>query len=103
MTDEALSGSRDDYFSVGVEDTWIEYLRKRLPYSFRRVEGTAGEGGRRNGRQFVLAEPVLLTGMSAPEYHNYWRRGNVYYMTGILLDRANMQDIWQAYRSAESI
>ena len=66
------------YYDLRVEKTWLDYLRTRLPYSFNRVE----EKGSGQSRHFVLSEPVLLTGFNAGERHNFWRRGNIYYMSG---------------------
>lgn len=102
MNDEVVDESNDDYSDLGVEDSWLEYLRTRLPYSFKRVEEKIGKAGKRNNRRFVLSEPVLLTGMSAAEYHNFWRRGNVYYVTGLLLDRNELSGIGSAYRMQEA-
>ena len=95
MTDTPLK-----YDDLNVEDSWIENLRIRLPYSFNRVREDKQRG---QPRQFVLSEPVLLTGMLAAERHNFWRRGNVYYMSGKLLDFYSMSQIGQHYRHLEVI
>ncbi len=92
MTDTTTS-----YYDLSVEDTWIEYLRTRLPYSFNRIE-VKGNG---QSRHFVLSEPVLLTDFNAAERHNFWRRGNVYYMSGKLLDYYSMSEVGRGYRMAE--
>lgn len=89
--------SSTNYYELRVEDTWIEYLRTRLPYSFNRVE----EEGSGQFRHFLLSEPVLLTGLKAAERHNFWIRGNIYYMTGKLLDYYSMSEIGQRYRTSE--
>ena len=87
------------YADLRIEDSWIDYLRTRLPYSFNRIEE------KRSGpsRHFVLSEPGLLTGPLAAERHNYWRRGNVYYMSGKLLDYHGMSEVFRAYRSLEIV
>ena len=84
------------YFELEIEETWIDYLRTRLPYSFNRVK--KGNG---NSRHFVLSDPELLTGFSAAERHNFWRRGQIYYMSGKLLDYYSMPQIGNNYRTAE--
>ena len=86
-----------DYCDLRAEDTWIDYLRSRLPYSFNRIE----EKGRGQSRHFVLLKPVLLSGEFAGERHNFWRRGSVFYMSGKLLDYYSMSDLWQGYRMLE--
>ena len=87
------------YYDLEYENTWMDYLRTRLPYSFNLVEK------KRSGqsRYFELSEPVLLTGFNAAERHNYWRRGNIYYMSGKLLDYYSMCQIGESYRSAEVV
>ena len=50
-----------------------------------------------------LSEPIFLTGGLAAERHNYWRRGNVYYMSGKLLDYFSMSAVGQAYRMQETL
>ena len=87
------------YSELPVEDSWIEYLRTRLPYSFNSM---AEEGSGRS-RHFVLSEPVLLTGSLAAERHNYWRRGNVFYMSGKLLDYYSMPTAAHIYRMQEAL
>ena len=73
-----MTDSTPGYCDLRIEDTWMDYLRTRLPYSFNRIEK------KRSGpsRHYVLSEPVLLMGTLAAERHNFWRRGNVYYMSG---------------------
>ena len=87
------------YYDLTAEDNWIDYLRARLPYSFNRVEEKAGGPS----RHFVLSEPVLLTGEFSADRHNFWRRGNVYYMSGKLLDYYSLSEIGESYRTAEAI
>ena len=86
-----------DYFELGDEGTWIEYLRTRLPYSFSRIEKDNGK----NSRNFVVSEPILLSDQEPAESHNFWRRGNVSYMTGKLLDYFSLSDIGTSLRFLE--
>lgn len=83
------------YCDLRIEDGWIDYLRTRLPYSFNHIEEM------RDGpsRSYVVSEPVLLTGAFAAERHNFWRRGNVYYMSGKILDYYNMPEVGRSYRT----
>lgn len=87
------------YYDLENERTWVEYLRTRLPYSFNHVE----ESGSGQSRHFTLSEPVLLTGLHAAERHNFWRRGQIYYMSGKLLDYYSMSEIGVSYRMAEVV
>ena len=87
------------YYDLEHEKAWMDYLRTRLPYSFNRVE----EKGSGQSRHFVLSEPVLLTGFLAAERHNFWRRGQIYYMSGKLLDFYSMSQIGERYRMAEVV
>ena len=79
-----------DYFALQQENNWIEYLRKRLPYSFKVVSG--------KNKQYELSDPELFTGPRAAVYHNFWKRGNVYYVIGKLADEYHLDTIWQEYR-----
>ena len=92
MTDSAPS-----YYDLRIENTWMDYLRTRLPYSFNRIE----EKGSGPSRHYVLSEPLLLIGTLAADRHNFWRRGNVYYMSGKLLDYYNISDVGRNYRTLE--
>ena len=94
-----MSDTTPSYADLRFEDSWIDDLRIRLPYSFNRIE----EKKSRHSRHFVLSEPVFLTGGLAAERHNYWRRGNVYYMSGKLLDYHSMSEVTQAYSSLEAV
>ena len=87
------------YHDLECEKTWMDYLRTRLPYPFDLVE----EKGSGQSRHFVLSEPVFLTGFHAAERHNFWRRGNIYYMSGKLLDYYSMSQIGESYRMAEVV
>ena len=93
-----MNDATPKYGDLKMEDSWIDYLRSRLPYSFDRIRS----GGTRSSRCFVLSEPVLLTGELAAERHNYWRRGNVFYMSGKLLDYFSMPAVGQRYRTLEA-
>ena len=95
MQVEEMSGTTTDYCELKIEETWIDYLRTRLPYSFSHVE-SSGSGP---ARYFQMSGPVLLTGQPTATQRNYWRQGNVYYMIGRLLDHYPMSDIWRAYRT----
>ena len=94
-----MTDTTPSYYDLRVEDTWMEYLRTRLPYSFNRIEAK-GSG---QSRYFVPSEPVLLTGFNAAERHNFWGRGNVYYMSGKLLDYYSMSEVGRSYRMAEVV
>ena len=94
-----MTNTIPNYCELKKEDSWVDYLRTRLPYSFKRIEER--DGGQ--SKHFVLSEPALETGPFAAEYHNYWRRGNVYYMSGKLLDYHSMSEVNQAYRSLEAV
>ena len=83
-----------EYFELGDEGTWIDYLRARLPYSFLHIE--RGKNGR-----YVVSEPVLHSDQELAETHNFWRRGNVNYMTGKLLDYYSMSDVGETLRFLE--
>lgn len=85
------------YDDLATDGRWMDYLRARLPYSFNRVE----EKGSGPFRHFVLSDPVLLTGQFSAERHNFWRRGNIYYMSGKLLDYYSIFQISAAYRRGE--
>ena len=81
----------NDYTALEVEDDWIAYLRRRLPYSFMNVRK-----GRHNGRPcYVLSDP--RPGVGA-EYHNFWRRGYAFYAAGKVLDTYSLSDFLVHYR-----
>ena len=90
-----MTDTTPSYNELKPEDSWIDYLRTRLPYSFMQI---SEEKPRRNPKHFQLAEPVLLTGTEAAERHNFWKRGNVYYMTGKLMDYYSMSQVTRGYR-----
>ena len=92
-----MSDTTPHFYDLRVEDSWIDYLRARLPYSFNHIDAK-GSG---SSRHFVLSEPVLMTGTLAAERHNFWRRGNVYYMSGKLLDYFPMEQVGRLYRQQE--
>ena len=95
-----MTDKTPNYCDLDIEDSWINYLRTRLPYSFMQI---TEEKPARNPKYFQLSEPVLLTGMGAAERHNFWRRGNVYYMTGKIMDYYSMSQVAQQYRMQEVI
>ena len=86
------------YHDLEVEDSWLKYLITRLPYAFMAISPERTQAGI---RIFKLSDPVLLTGINAPERHNFWKRGNVYYMTGKLLDFYSMPQVSSRYRLLE--
>ena len=87
-----MAEESENYDALEVEDDWIAYLRRRLPFSFFRIHRE-----RRNGRshRYVLSEPALGVGA---EYHNFWRRGYVYYAAGKLTDVCALSTLWIDYR-----
>ena len=95
-----MTDTTPSYYDLKIEDSWIDYLRTRLPYSFMQISEEKPKG---KSKHFQLSEPVSLTGMEAAERHNFWRRGNVYYMTGKLKDYYSMSQVAQQYRTQEVI
>lgn len=80
------------YFDLEKESDWIEYLRVRLPYSFRKIEQKKDD--------YILEEPFMVDYEETPfsaDYHNYWQRGSVYYFSAVLLDHHYLSDIWMKY------
>lgn len=71
----------DHYATLPVEGRWVPYLRTRLPYSFKRIQEIKAS------RRYQLDEPFLTedTPFSAV-YHNYWKRGNIFYLMGKIGD-----------------
>ena len=94
-----MTDTTPSYGDLPVENSWIEYLRTRLPYSFMQVDE---ENQRGKPRHFRLSEPVLLTGREPAEHHNFWKRGNVFYMTGKLMDYYSMSQVGWQYRLLEA-
>ena len=47
------------------------------------------------GHRYVLSEPANRVGA---EYHNFWRRGYIYYAAGKLTDAYALPELWVAYR-----
>lgn len=84
------------YFELRDEDSWIEYLRVRLPYSFKTIEKRA-----KKQTYYVLSDPLLQERTEFSEYHNFWRRGNVSYMMGKLLDYYGMSEVGKCLRELE--
>lgn len=81
-----------DYSDLPSDDTWIAHLRRRLPYSFLAIR----EEVRNRNRRYILSRPQLTTGWA--EYHNYWKRGYVYYAAGRLIDFYGLPMYWREYR-----
>ena len=77
-----------DYSDLPSEDTWVEYLRTRLPYSFSEIH--------EQKPQYILSEPLLSTHLA--EHHNFWKRGYVYYAIGKLIDIYGLSVYWREYR-----
>ena len=96
---ERMTETTPGYYDLSIEDTWIDYLRTRLPYSFNRIEAK----GNGPSRHFMLFEPVMMSGSLAAERHNFWQRGNVYYMSGKVLDYFSLSEVGRTYRMAEAI
>ena len=94
-----MTDTTPSYYDLRIEDTCIDYLRTRLPYSFNHIE----EKGRGKSRHFVLSEPELLPEPSEAIRHNFWRRGNVYYMSGKLLDFNPMSQVVEGYKMLEVV
>ena len=87
-----MAEESENYCELEVEDDWIAYLRRRLPYSFLKIRRERRRGG---GHRYVLSEPELGAGA---EYHNFWRRGYVYYVAGKLTDAYALSGLWTDYR-----
>ena len=86
----------EEYDALEVEVDWIDYVRSRLPYSFLKIRREPiRRKSRRRGSQYILSEPVLHVGS---EYHNFWRRGYSYYVTGKLTDIHSLSQLWVEYR-----
>ena len=91
----------DSYDALEVDASWIDYLRRRLPYSFLKInrqktpQGEISGKKRRPRHHYILTEPKLGVGA---EYHNFWRRGYSYYVAGKLTDTHNLSELWIDYR-----
>ena len=93
-----MNDTTPSYYDLKKEDTWIEYLRARLPFSFKHISEEKPKG---EPKHFQLSDPVLLTPSEPAERHNFWKRGNVYYMTGKLMDYYSMSEVGWLYRLLE--
>ena len=78
-----------DYSDLPSEDTWVGYLRTRLPYSFSEIQKI-------NKGQYILSGPLLSTPLAG--HHNFWKRGCVYYAVGKLIDIYGLSVYWREYR-----
>ena len=86
----------EEYDALEVEAHWIDYFRSRLPYSFLKIRRERIEReSRRPGWRYILSEPVPQV---SSEYHNFWRRGYSYYVTGKLIDIHTLSSLWVEYR-----
>ncbi len=90
MSDSDDPKSQRPYLDLPEADTWIDYLRTRLPYSFGQIEGQQKQGR----RFYVLRDPNPSYHMN-PSYYNLWLRGVTSYFAGLLLDRYGVADQWQ--------
>ena len=77
------------YSDLPTENTWVEYLRTRLPYSFSEI-------CKHTHDRYILSGPRQSTQWA--EYHNYWKRGYVYYAAGKLIDCIRLSEYWREYR-----
>ena len=71
MNDQVQVAAYDDIES---DDSWVAYLRRRLPYSFK--------SSREVGGRIVQSGPTWSTSESWAENHNIWRRGGAFYAAG---------------------
>ena len=88
-----MSQEMAGYADLPSHDTWVEYLRTRLPYSFGEIREVK-DGGK---RQYILSGPILST-QPLGEHHNFWQRGYVYYAVGRLIDLYQLPLYWREYR-----
>ena len=85
-----------NYCDLTVEDSWIDFVRSRLPYSFKRIEYM------KDGDVFELSEPELVTGVFSAKYHNYWRRAHAFYLVGKLADNHHLSKLWESVTRMET-
>ncbi|MXY78785.1 MAG: hypothetical protein F4Y94_03630 [Chloroflexi bacterium] len=79
------------YSGLPPEDTWIDYLRTRLPYSFRQVRELS------NPKRYELSDPTLVeAGITSSKYHNFWTRGNAAYAVGKIADYYKLSSAGEA-------
>ena len=88
-----MTDDQQEYDALPQEDSWIPYLRTRLPYSFAKIVEN-------NKRWCCLSAPFIERYWS--QHHNFWRRGHIYYVVGKLIDYANLDNIWKEYRRLEA-
>ena len=81
------------YFNLPDEDSELDYLRTRLSYSFRRIERRE----RDKRKYYLLSEPTLESGMFSAKFHNFWKRGNIFYMAGKLIAQHSMSNLWKTH------
>ena len=92
-----MTGS-PNYFDLAFEESWIDDIRARLPYSFARIEDKRGC----NRRYYLLSEPTVEEGSISAKHHNFWKRGVVFYMTGKLIDLHSMSSLWKTHRDLKT-
>ena len=84
-----------NYFALPVEESWVGYLRTRLPYSFKRIEVKGKDS-------YSLAEPTMEEGILSAKRHNFWKRGNVFYVVGKLIDQHQLSNLWKTHRESRT-
>lgn len=77
----------EDYGDLKTENNWLDYLRTRLPYSFKTI--------RSDDPYHILSEPVRVP---HAQFHNFWRRGHVFYVVGKVVDAYDLSLWWVQYR-----
>lgn len=87
----------NEYSELPAESTWVEYLRTRLPYSFSHV---CKQRQRKGATQYELSGSLLTKKWAA--YHNFWKRGYVYYASGKLIDFHKLPLYWREYHVAHT-
>ena len=88
-----------DYDALEEEESWIDYLRTRLPYSFERMEGPKSSRSQKGNRYFRISEPVLEESTTFSEIHNFWIRGSIFYSAAKLLDFHPIGGLLREYRT----
>ena len=87
-----------DYFDLVVEESWIDYVRSRLPYSFKQTARHTEKTDAGMSTYFTLPEPTLGEGIFSAKHHNFWKRGNAYYVVGKLADMYQLSNTWKRLR-----
>ena len=71
---------KKDYYSLDIEERYIPYIKTRLPYGFKNYTKRSLKEGK-----YKVFNPT--TEFNVARY-NYWLQGDMFYKTGLLLDRA---------------